>query len=59
MPNIQWMKSDVPGADLKLALRSFRDASNIGRLHRSSHQPQIKGRTPISTTDSSETFTTM
>lgn len=34
-------------------------ASNKGSEQISNHQPQTKGKTPISTTDSNETFTTM
>ena len=52
------MKSEVPGAALKLIFRSFNVASNIGKLHKSNQQPQASGNTPISKIESKETFTT-
>lgn len=74
------MNSEVPGAAVKLALRSFRlnskkkgiflletkqlqmetyVSSNKGNEQMSNHQPQTRGKTPISTTDNKETFTTI
>jgi len=50
------MNMEVPGAKRKLDSRSRRVASNMDKEQISSHQPQISGRTPISTTDNSDTW---
>ena len=52
------MNNEVPGAALKLNLRSFNVASNIGKLHKSSQHPHASGNTPISKIESKDTFTT-